>query len=399
MILGVAQAAMMAAVVFATPLAPGDEASLAHAYADAKLEVDQHSDGFFLDTTPQARDALERRWATGADWASAILNNHPGATAEEVATIALNSDDDLALKPLDADSWLVTMGKTEGSFAGFAILKRTASQYRTAWTSWRDGSQSAKFPVLKAWTVDAARGDCRQEAAEGHAEECGPLYASAAALPPDTSGHARFYVDTGYVQPMGSTIGKQLSIWSWDGATAHALFAESYGFMIDQTVGVRFSGHLLKSREKHDFKTFSGCGSCLGRQVDHIIRVDRDGIRDLGRVSASPELDALDAAFFRLHAGRPVDGLAAPKAARAMEAILGNISEPGDNPSDFSLGMLEGDAIRRTKAGAELCFSADATDSYIFTLEKRGSRYFIAGVRRDPSPANAHCKGFPDTPP
>src|SRR6202044_3108135 len=100
------------------------------------------------------------------------------------------------------------------------------------------------------------------------------------------------------------------------------------------------------------------CNSCLGRQVDHSLRIDPDGVHDQGRVSVTPELDLVDAAFDRLHRGLPIDGLASPQAARIMENILRDTSEPGENPHDFSLGLLMNSALRPAKAGTELCFSA-----------------------------------------
>ncbi|HTQ13034.1 MAG TPA: hypothetical protein VMH86_04090 [Rhizomicrobium sp.] len=383
----------LAAVVYATPLPAGSPASLALAYADARRALDAHSDGFYLDDTAEGREALAHRWEAGAAWAAAELDADPALTQDEAATAALNVDQDLTLLRLDADTWLLGMGQTEGSYGAFAILSRASGRFRPAWTMWRDGAADARFPLLRAWSVNGARNGCRADSGEGHEAECGPLYARFGLLAPDAAGHERFYADAAYVQEMGATVGGQMSVWRWDGTGATPLVVDFYEFMLDQPVTVRPDGASLKVREKEEFRTFSSCGGCMGRQVDHIYAVTPDGLRDLGRVSVTPELDAIDAAFDRLHRNLPVDELAAPRAARVMESILRNTSEPGDSPGDFPLGMLTGDLMRRGARGAtELCFSADSTDTYVFTLHGRAGRSFIAAVRRDPS---GKCPGFP----
>lgn len=381
-------------VLFATPLAPADEQNLAKAYQDAWHAADRHSDGFYLDTTDEGRDALEHRWELGAQWASAVLDGHAGATPEELSTIALNNG--FTLLPLDADSWLVSMGKQEGDFSAFAILKKMGGRFRAVWTSWHDGAADTHYPALQAWSAAGARSDCRDKLGDGPWAQCGPLYSTATLLPKDAKGRARFYVDAGYVQQMGATVGGQLSIWAWDGQTLTPLALPTYSFTVDQTVGARFDGKLLKIREKEEFKTFSSCGGCEGRQVDHVYAIDPDGVHDKGRISMTPELDVLDASLDRLHRNRPVDGLASAQATRAMEAILHNISEPGENPSDFSLGMLTIDRLHKVKGATELCFQSDPTDVYIFTLTKKpDGRLFIAHVRPDSGTQAEPCKGFP----
>ncbi|HEY1632575.1 MAG TPA: hypothetical protein VGF56_14765 [Rhizomicrobium sp.] len=385
--------ALASTLVYATPLAPpGNEADAARAYGDARRAADLHSDGFNLDTTVEGRDALERRWTSAAEWVCAVLNAHPDASAEELATMILNADNKMEVEPLDSDAWLVVTGM--GDFGAFAVVKKFDGKYRPVWLSWRDAAANAKFPTLAAWTVDAARSDCRDA---DHAV-CGPLSGRAALLPADASGHARFYVEATFAQQMGETVGGQTSLWNWDGQSVSPLLVTDYLYMLDQNQVARFDGTSVRIREKQDFKTFSSCGACLGRQVDQVIKIAPDGVRDMGRASVTPELDLIDAAFDRLHRGQPVEGLASPQAVKAMESILRNTSEPGDNPRDFSLGMLMTNRMRHVGADAEICFQADTTDTYIFTLKRQGTRLVIAKVRPDsgtgPGKADAHCKGF-----
>jgi len=381
--------ALASSVVYATPLPPpGNEADARRAYADARRAADLHSDGFHLDTTPEGHEALEHRWSAAAEWVSAVLNAHPDASAEELATMILNADNAMEAEPLDADSWLVVTGL--GDFGAFTVVKKFDGKYRPVWLSWRDGAANTKFPTLAAWSAEAARSDCRDNE---HAV-CGPVSGRAALLPADASGHARFYVEATYAQQMGETVGGQTSIWSWDGQSIAPLAVNDYLYMLDQTQVARFDGTNLRIREKQDFKTFSSCGACLGRQVDQVIRIAPDGVHDMGRASVTPELDLIDAAFDRLHRGQPVEGLASPQAVKAMESILRNTSEPGENPRDFSLGMLMINKMRHVGPDAEVCFQADTTDAYIFTLKRAGTRLTIAKVRLDPGKGDAHCKGF-----
>jgi hypothetical protein len=383
--------ALAATVVFATPLPPaGGEAEAARAYADARRLVDLHSDGFTIDTTQEGHDALARRWTTTAEWVAAVLNAHPDADAEEIATMILNTDSKLQAEPLDADAWLIGMG--DGDFGSFAVVKRVDGKFRPVWYAWRDGAINAKFPSLGAWTAEAARSDCRDAVPPTH---CGPIYGRTALLPKDAVGHVRFYVDATYVQEMGETVSGQTSIWSWDGQSATPVYVTDYLYMLDQSEGARFDGSVLRIREKQDFKTFSSCGSCLGRQVDQAVRIAPDGVHDMGRVSVTPELDLVDAAFDRLHRGLPTEGLASAQAVKTMESILRNTSEPGDNARDFFLGMLMTNRMRKSGADTEICFAADTTDTYIFSLRRQSGHLAIARVRPDPAAKDGtHCKGF-----
>jgi hypothetical protein len=377
------------AALFVTPLPPpASEADAARAYADAKRTLDPHSDGFYLDTTPEGREALVRRWTAAAEWVSAVLNAHPDSDAEEIATMILNADSKMQIEPLDSDSWLIGVG--DGEFGSFAVVKTFDGKYRPVWYAWRDGALSTKFPSLAAWAPESARKDCR----DTEPNHCGPISGRTALLPADASGHIRFYVEATYAQEMGETVGGQTSIWSWDGQTVTPIYVTDYLYMLDQSAVARFDGSTLRIREKQDFKTFSSCGACLGRQVDQAIRIAPDGLHDLGRSSVTPELDLVDAGFDRLHRGQPIEGLASAQAVKAMESILRNTSEPGDNARAFSLGMLMISKMRRTGTDTELCFQADTTDTFVFTLRRQAGHLTIAKVRPDPGTVNTHCKGF-----
>ncbi|HEY2071027.1 MAG TPA: hypothetical protein VGG48_15835 [Rhizomicrobium sp.] len=390
----IATVVLAASVIFATPLAPpGNEADAAKAYADARRAVDLHSDGFFLDATPEGHDALERRWVTGADWVSAVLNAHPELDAGELATMLLNGDSKLQAEPLDADSWLVGMG--DGGFGSFAVVKRIDGRFRPVWQAWHDGAESARFPSLAPWAIDAARKECR----DVETSHCGPIYGRTFLLPADASGHARFYVEATYTKDAGGTLGGQTSIWSWDGETATPLLVSDYSVALDQTLGTHFDGAVLRIRQKQDFKTFFACDSCAGRQVEQAVKIAPDGLHDLGHYSVTPELDVIDAAFDRLHRGQPIEGLASPQAVKAMESILRDTSEPGENARNFTLGMLTSSGLRKAGADTELCFQADTTGAFIFTLKYQAGgpqteRLVIVRVRPDPGQNGMHCKGF-----
>jgi hypothetical protein len=56
---------------------------------------------------------------------------------------------------------------------------------------------------------------------------------------------------------MGATIGKQTSIWRWDGDRAELQWIGSYDFMIDQGNGTSFDEDkgVLTIGQKGDFRT------------------------------------------------------------------------------------------------------------------------------------------------
>jgi hypothetical protein len=204
-------------------------------------------------------------------------------------------------------------------------------------------------------------------------------------LPEDAKGHPRFYIDGTYAQSAGGTVGAQTSVWLWNGKTAEPLIAKAYALMIDQAVGTRAEGDLLKVQEKKFFRSFSSCGGCEERQTDWIIRLTPDGIEDLGEKSVVPELDAVDELFYRVIHRKSAIDVATPAATEAAGEIVRGAREEKSRKQweKFpSLGMMMGWKVRDEPGGKILCLSILDAGSHLFTLRSVEGRLFIAGVKQ-----------------
>jgi hypothetical protein len=199
-------------------------------------------------------------------------------------------------------------------------------------------------------------------------------------LSSDAHGRARFYVDGTYTQTAGGTVGAQISIWAWNGTTAQPLIARDYIFMINQTVGTRLDGDLLKVRQKKSFRTFFACGSCQERQTDWIVRITPEGIDDLGEVSVVPELDAIDELFARVLQRQPAHDIASARAIRGAERIVGRarrfIGEDAWKEAP-SFGMMGSWTVDGPLDRRRLCLELDDAGTSVATLRSVGGRLFV----------------------
>ena len=204
--------------------------------------------------------------------------------------------------------------------------------------------------------------------------------------------------DAGYAQQMGFTIGKQTSIWTWDGDHAELQWINFYGFMIDQARGTSFDedkGRLVIG-EKGNFRTMFDCGMCIERPMEQRVLVTKTGVEDLGVRSLVPEMDAMDEFFWRLSHGLPTAGVASAQAAQLLRSQAQEATrESRKIDKDFhSVGMVS-DVTRLTKTGAELCLEAD--DLGVLKVQMRRTAdggYFVTHVSQPkgeaavcPSPA------------
>jgi len=301
----------------AGPAVGHDEAVARTAFRAAEVALDRHSDGFFLDDDPQAPALLERRWSVVRQWTVAYLKEHPAATEAEIASAVRRLSADLRIEAIRLDPRTVLVSASRGEMGTVFIVAAPGKRFAIAWTISHSAASSApEAGLLAAWAADGARDSCRM--APPNRGGCGPLFGAIGRLPDDGAGNHRFYVDATYAQPMGLTVAVQLSIWTWTGRTAKPLFAKTYAYMLDQRLGTRLDGNLLHLRVKDEFKTFFACGSCEGRQLDWTIRIGPDRIEDLGKTSAVPELDLIDALYDRMLNGEPVKDLASPAVVKAL---------------------------------------------------------------------------------
>jgi hypothetical protein len=216
-------------------------------------------------------------------------------------------------------------------------------------------------------------------------------------LPSDAKGHPRFYIEGFYAQEAGGTGGEQITLWIWDGVTARLQLARYYLVMIDQKVGTRMEGDLLKVQQKKSFRTFFSCGECEEHQMDWIVRITPDGIKEIGEKSAVPELDAVDELFYRVINGESAPDIAAPAVIETATHIVDNTRE-GESDKEWkefrSLGMMGDWSVTKNKNGEVLCLETDNTDlvTGIFTLRPAGDGFFITDFRETNEPCQKRSR-------
>jgi hypothetical protein len=351
-------------------------------YKVALAQLTSHWDGFQVDD-PNALPALEQTWSLFAEWLAAYRTQFPLATTEQIATAAksLNASIVLDIQPLGPANDIVAIH--DGETGTVFILRHSESGYAVAWelrNAWRDFG--LKYPVLRAWSSVSADDGCRTRVPENQWTSCGPLFAQIVRLPDDDRGNARFAVSGEYAAVAGFTVGMQLTVWTWDGKNAVPSLAYAYDRLLDDSDAVARNANILTVREKHEFLSFSSCGACEGKQVEHRFRLDPEGIADLGSVSSAPELAAIDAALTHAMNGEPTDGLVSPQAMAALRPALTVAkadAAPGETPS---LGDYSAPDIRRVVNGATtVCFASDESGPQKITLKPRGTGFFIAAVQ------------------
>ena len=340
----------------------------------------------WLDDDPESPGLLAGQWSLAGEWMAAWLDAHPTSGADGVkAAIA-------GLAPSETPQYLVLndtafLVAAPGSIGNVFIVAKTGDHYHLAWsTAQRQEASGKTADILAAWRAENARQGGRGPywTASGSA---GPVSPQLGSLPADAKGRARFYIEGWYAQGAGATVGVQISLWVWDGITARPLVTRDYAVMIEQSVGTRVEGDLLKVQQKKSFRTFFSCGSCEGRQTDWFVRLTSEGTRDLGERSAVPELDAVDELLDRLIHGKSAADVAAPTAIQAARKIVHEArAERSDEEwKKFpTLGMIGESTI--TKDGNEviLCLETSDMGAHIFTLRPRGNGYFIGDISEGP---------------
>src|SRR5882724_1027051 len=353
-----------------------DEAAARTALQAAEAAQAHHSHGFFLDDDPQAPALLEQEWSGVRQWAVAYLNAHPAAPDATIASAVGRLSPDLDIEVVRLDPRAVLVSASRGEVGTVFIVAAPSDRFAIAWTISDPAASNAQGTgLLAAWAADRARASCRRAPPDETWLTCGALHGTIGTLPDERDGRHRFYVDATYAQPVGSTVTAQLSIWRWTGLAAEPLFAKSYDCMIDQKLGTRLDGDLLRLRVKDEFKTFSVCGSCEGRQLDWTIRIGADRIEDLGETSAVPELDLIDALYDRLMNEEPATDLASPAVVKTLEfktaAIRKEASASGD---PATLGMLWDWKVTTEGQRTKLWMSTDEGGTYLFTIDTAAGR-------------------------
>lgn len=350
-------------------------------------------DNWWIDDDPESPKLLARQWSLIGEWVAAWLEAHSAAGPESVKTALhdlLGKEGEQECLELSEGTFLVNPAASIGNVF---IVSKSDGRYHLAWSTSRvQRANGDQAKILAAWRPEHALHGGRGPywAASGSA---GSVSGQIGSLPSDASGHPRFYIDGMYAQSAGGTVGAQISVWSWDGVMARPLIARDYTVMIDQAVGTRVQGDLLKVQQKKFFRTFYSCGSCEERQTDWIVRLTPEGIQDLGEKSAVPELDAVDEFFYRTIHHRSATNIAAPSVLAIAEQIIGGAraeASAKDWKEFPTLGMIMGWKIHDDTGDKVLCLSLLDVGTNLFTLKPVGGKFFIADLKPTKESCNPH---------
>ena len=338
---------------------------------------------WWIDDDPQSAELLARQWSLAGEWVATWLDAHPsvGQNAVEAAISELTpTEEPTEYLRLTEDTFLVV---APGPIGNVFIVSKSNGHYRLAWTTAQTQEASGEQgKILAAWRAENARHGGRGPYAQGFGS-AGPVTPNLGELPSDAKGRARFYIDGNYAQSAGGTEEAQISLWLWDGTTAHLLTARAYTFEIEQSVRARLEGDLLKVQQKKFFRTFGSCGPCEERQTDWVVRITPRGIEDLGEKSLTPELDAVDKLFYRVIKQKSAADIAAPAAIEDAASIVQGAKEE-HSEKDWkeypTLGMIDGWKVEKDAKGEILCLATDDAGSHLFTLNSIGGKLFISGI-------------------
>jgi hypothetical protein len=365
--------------------------------------------GFLVDSSGKVATALGQMWPAVGDLIADQRQQHPTisavaldrlvclAMAEPSPKYAIQETAEEQCEPASSGNLrvaqmgehLLLVSPSVGGVGNILLLREDAGKSTVVWSIANAGSQRLDPDgLVGAW---GAASDCREKTADKDWVRCGPLYADVGKLPSDDKGGVRFYVDGAYTQAAGGTIGKQTSIWRWDGERAELLWIGSYEFMIDQAMGTSFDEDkgVLVIGQKGDFRTMFDCGECIERSMERRVLVTKTGVEDLGVRSLAPEMDVLDGFLWRL---------ASAQAARLLRSQVVEATRESRkiDKTFYSVGMVSA-VTRVTKSGADLCVDSDDLGTLRVQMRRTADGgYFIAHVAQ---PKDAECpRGAFDAP-
>ncbi|HEU5046601.1 MAG TPA: hypothetical protein VFT64_02035 [Rickettsiales bacterium] len=349
-------------------------------YNASTAELEKHLiEGQWIDEEPDSSILLTKHRYLAEEWIVAWLNAHPSQGIEGIrkAITTLAPSETPQCVTLEDDTFLVA---TPALIPSIFIIAKSDGRFKSVWSITDPQEVKGKAAdMLSAWQAgNAVHGGRGPYSAGGGS--MGPLFPELGILPADKNGHARFYIDATYAQSAGGTQGKQITLWAWDGTNAHLQFARNYLIGIDQDAGTRVEGNLLKVQQKKSFRTFFMSASSPERQVDWIVQIEPEGMKEVGEEVVVPELDAVDELFYRLIKGTPASDIASPAAIKVAEKIIQNV-RAGDSEEEWkkysSLGMIMDWAVTHDAGKKSLCLPLDE-GTYQITFG--GKRYFIASL-------------------
>ena len=370
----------------------------AERYRAAETVLKAHTGEYDIlnDDSREARNALGAMWRSAGEAVAEVLDGNAKATAKEIDEAlcrekvqAGECDEQIRPEhdalPLGHALYAVAVGTRTGGTV--LVLGPKDGKYQQLWTLSKAtvGRGQDAQDLVGAWRAERTGMACRADGSGHKPGSCGPLYADLGLLPPDAQGRARFYIDAGYEQEIGLTIGKQTSVWRWDGDHAELLWIDWYDVMIDQENGTSFDQEkgTLHIGQKGEFRTMFSCGSCIDRPLDERLLLTKDGVLNLGVRSLVPELDRIDDLFWRMARRKSTKGVASAQVVAALRGEIRAAKRESNtiDPAWFSVGMIGASTVTMTPAGAKVCVEADEAGTLHFSLRRtRDGGYFIEHV-------------------
>ena len=362
-------------------------------YQAAKAIYAAHTQQFFHDNSPQAVKALSDMWSTAADAVIADLARHPDANPAQLEATLCELDEtpadcvkaNYSSQVLQLAPAILLIAYRSGEVG--TVFAVSTSQNRVLW-SIASANPQPHDPkhLLSGWRAGRASDSCRAKLPEKDWGTCGPLFASLGALPPDATGHPRFYLDGEYAEGAGVTAADQTSIWRWNQDHPELLWIGTSSIMIDSQIGTAASGNILSIAEKREFRSFGSSDAGEGRLMLHKLRLAPTGVEDLGTYPAFPALDIVDEFLSRLQRHRPTADIASPDVARLLQPLIADA------------GSVDDSSVIDSGALTHLCFITDSTGRLDFTLERVAGRPRLTHVSQHPYPWDPCPKSTPGAP-
>jgi len=364
-----------------------DTTTLETAYRAAAEQVDKHTDDYWLDGKPEGTRALTRAWKLLAEWAAAYMNEHPAATPGLLMNAAPNAaQTHFSAISLSPRTLLVTASL--GTFGTEFIIDGSHGDFKPAW-SIRGRAGRNIFPLLDAWAAEASQRNCREAGDEKDWGRCCSLQGDAARLPDDAQGRPRFYIQATYAQMAETTVGAQISFWTWTGSTAEPQFVKRYEYNIEDQ-STHFKDGKLIIRSTDYYRSFFSCGMCVGRQMNWTLRVGPEQIEDLGAIPVIPELDAVDELLSRAARHQPADDLATPEVIALATSVMDGTYHDDTDHDYISAGMMGDTSVRLRGERTLVCLQTDEAGTFKLAMERRGAGFFISDLKVSPDSPGCH---------
>jgi hypothetical protein len=355
-----------------------DATSIRKQYAAVSANLRPHMDGFSIDDTPQAAMLLDQKWSLESAWVIEYLNTHPSAAVQQIESAIRILDIQGSVTALDNNLYGVSI--QEGETGNVFLAASDGKRFRVIWNA-KDAALKSrgKDNFLRPWSAQAARKDCRKNAKEEDWLSCGPLYGRFDRLPNGKMGKRRFYLNGTYAEYAGMNAAAQLSIWTWDGSEFRPQFDGTYTYYIDQPVGTRVDGEVLKIRVRAQYRTFHTCCDDEGRPMDWNLRLTPTGVEDLGKTPVVSELETIDELFYRIASLAPADEIASPEAQNQARTLIRQ--QPGQQPNGLpDFGSLMTTTRKSEGNVTRFCFEAD--DSFLFTIRRVGQKPYVVSLKQ-----------------